>query len=116
MAKGLTDSKDTVPYTFKQFIEKFPELSHAHEQIAKAVDESGPLDGKTRYLIKMGICIGAGLESAFVSQVRRAMQNGASAQEIEQAILLAMNTAGFPRTVMAWQWAWEQIERDRVGH
>ena len=24
-----------------------------------------------------------------------------------------MNTRGFPATVAAWQWAWEQIERDR---
>jgi hypothetical protein len=35
------------------------------------------------------------------------------AAEIEQAVLLGMNTRGFPSTVAAWQWAWEQIERDR---
>lgn len=114
MAKGLTDSEHKIPQTFKQFIEKFPQLGHAHEAVAKAVDAAGPLDAKTTFLIKMGICIGAGLESAFRSHVRRAIQNGATEAEIEQAILLAMNTVGFPRTVMAWQWAWQQIERSRA--
>ena len=110
MAKGLTDSKDGPPQTFKQFISKFPELGEAHEQVAKAVDRAGPLDAKTCFLIKMGICVGAGLESAFRSHVRRALQHGATTDEIEQALLLAMNTVGFPRTVTAWRWAWQQIE------
>ena len=113
MSKGLTDSNEKVPQTFKDFIEKFPELGAAHEQVAKAADQAGPLDAKTCALVKMGICIGAGLESAFRSHVRRALQHGATPEEIEQALLLTMNTVGFPRTVMAWQWAWQQIERDR---
>jgi alkylhydroperoxidase/carboxymuconolactone decarboxylase family protein YurZ len=102
-----------VPQTFKDFITKFPELGAAHERVAQAVENAGPLDAKTCHLIKMGICIGAGLDSAFRSHVRRAIQQGATVQEIEQALLLAMNTVGFPRTVAAWQWAWQQIERDR---
>jgi 4-carboxymuconolactone decarboxylase len=102
-----------LPATFKQFITRFPELGAAHESVAKAVDKAGPLDAKTCFLIKMGISLGAGLESAFRSHVRRAMQHGATIEEIEQALLLAMNTVGFPRTVAAWQWAWQQIERDR---
>ncbi len=113
MNRRPVDSNDKAPQTFKDFIAKFPELGAAHEQVANAVDKAGPLDAKICSLIKMGICIGAGLESAFRSHVRRAMQHGATPQEIEQALLLAMNTLGLPRTVMAWQWAWQQIDRDR---
>ena len=72
---------------------------------------AGPLDAKTLALIKIGICIGAGLESALRSHVRRAMQHGATPAEVEQAILLGMNTVGFPRTVAAWSWAQEQFKR-----
>lgn len=108
----MSDTKTKLPQTFKAFIEKFPELGAAHESVARAVDDAGPLDRKTCELIKMGICIGANLESAFRSHVRRALQHGASVREIEQTVLLAMNTTGFPRTVAAWQWAWQQIERD----
>jgi alkylhydroperoxidase/carboxymuconolactone decarboxylase family protein YurZ len=100
-----------LPGTYKKLITRFPQLGNAHEQIAHAVDAAGPLDRKATELIKIGICIGAGLESALRSHVRRAMQSGATIPEIEQAILLGMNTVGFPRIVAAWSWAWEQIER-----
>lgn len=100
------------PATFKAFIEKFPALGTAHQNVGEAVDRMGPLNPKQCALIKIGICMGAGLESALRSHVRRAMHHGATQVEIEQAILLAMNTVGFPRTVAAWQWAMQQIERD----
>ncbi len=113
MSSTNPEAPEKVPQTFKDFIRKFPELGAAHEQVAQAVDKAGPLDPKTCALIKMGICMGAGLESAFRSHVRRALAHGATVQEIEQAVLLAMNTVGFPRTVAAWQWAWQQMQRDR---
>ena len=56
---------------------------------------------------------GSGLESAVRSHVRRASEAGATEQEIEQALMLGMNTLGFPRTVAAWSWARVQFERDR---
>ena len=103
--------KKDLPKTFKEFIAKFPALGDAHESIAKAVQSAGPLDRKTCELIKIGISVGAGLETATKSHVRRALEHGATQGEIEQAILLAYNTCGFPRMVMAWQWACQQIER-----
>lgn len=107
-----TDSGPKAPATYKAFIEKFPDLGAAHEAVGRATDAAGPLDAKACALIKIGICIGAGLESALRSHVRRAMHHGATPIEIEQAILLAMNTVGFPRTVAAWKWAQQQFERD----
>jgi alkylhydroperoxidase/carboxymuconolactone decarboxylase family protein YurZ len=100
-----------LPGTFKAFVARYPALGRAHELIARSVDEAGPLDAKTLALIKIGICAGAGLESALRSHVRRAMQSGATTAEVEQAILLSMNTVGFPRTVAAWSWAQEQFAR-----
>jgi 4-carboxymuconolactone decarboxylase len=102
---------EKLPATFKQFITRYPELGEAHEKIGKAVEKYGPLDRKTCELIKIGISVGAGLETATRSHVRRALQHGASEAEIEQAVLLAYNTCGFPRMVMGWQWARQQIER-----
>lgn len=104
-------SANQVPGTYKSFITKYPALGRAHEQAAAAVEAAGPLDAKTLALIKIGICVGAGLESALRSHVRRAIQRGATHAEVEQAILLGMNTVGFPRTVAAWSWAQEQFER-----
>ena len=103
-------ANDDVPGTFKAFITKFPALGKAHEDVAAAVASCGPLDAKTRELIKIGIAIGAGLESATRSHVRRAIQHGATEAEIEQTVLLAMNTCGFPTAVKAWQWARQQFD------
>lgn len=100
------------PKSFKEFVAKFPAIGLAHENVAKAVEAAGPLDRKTLELIKIGICLGGGLESALRSHVRRAIEHGASRTEVEQAILLGMNTCGFPRTVAAWSWAQQQFHRD----
>ena len=100
-----------IPATFKAFIQKFPALGQAHETVAQTAEAAGPLDRKTCELIKIGISLGAGLDSALRSHVRRALQHGATETEIEQAVLLGMNTCGLPRTVAAWQWAHQQIQR-----
>lgn len=99
------------PATFRDFVARHPELGKAHESIADAVERAGPLDAKTLALVKIGICVGAGLESALRSHVRRALKHGASEAEIEQATLLGMNTVGWPRTVAAWTWAREAMAR-----
>src|SRR5687768_13649996 len=111
MSEKTQPIKKDLPKTFKDFVGKYPAIGEAHEMIAKDVEGYGPLDRKTCELIKIGLSVGAGLETATRSHVRRALEAGATEAEIEQAILLAMNTCGFPRTVMAWQWARQQIER-----
>jgi AhpD family alkylhydroperoxidase len=111
MAAKRAKKSVRLPVTFQAFIKEHPELGDAHEQVARAVDQAGPLDRKTCELIKIGISLGAGLETAVRSHVRRASEHGASKPEIEQALLLGMNTCGFPKTVAAWQWAREALNR-----
>ena len=101
-----------LPDTYKELVRKYPALAGAHEQMAKAIESIGALDEKTCTLIKIGVSVGAGLESALRSHVRRATKAGATPQEIEQAIFQGMNTVGFPRTVAAWSWAQVQFDRD----
>ena len=105
-------AKGKLPGTYKQFVERFPELGAAHDSVARAVKHAGGLNRRQCELIKIGICVGAGLESALRSHVRRALQEGAAKADIEQAILLGMNTVGFPRTVASWSWARVQFERE----
>ena len=62
--------------------------------MAKTVDAAGPLDRKMCELIKIGISVGAGLETATKNHVRRAIKAGVSEAEIEQFSLLSMNTCG----------------------
>ena len=101
----------SLPKTFVRFARRFPKLAAAHQSMGLAADE-GPLDKKTQHLIKIGICLGAGLESAMRSHTRRAIQAGATEAELEQAVMLGMTTCGFPRTVAAWAWVQEQLQRN----
>lgn len=115
MARSRKLKSEVLPLTFRQFTKRFPDIAAAHETIARCVDRQGPLDRKTCELIKLGISIGAGLVTATQSHTRRAKEEGASLDEIEQTILLTMNTCGFPRTVAAWQWAQKALAKRRDG-
>ena len=110
--KGLDiPAGDDVPRTYQRFTARFPGVAKAHVAMGEAGDQ-GPLDRRMVELIKLGICVGAGLESATKSHARRALQHGATAEEVEHAVSLAVNPVGFPRTVMAWQWVTEQLARE----
>ena len=110
--KGLDiESGTDVPRTYERFTGRFPALGEAHAAVGRAGDD-GPFDRKTVELIKLGICVGAGLESASKSHARRAVQHGATRAEVEHAVSLAVNPVGLPRTVMAWQWVTEQLESE----
>jgi len=109
-----TPNQETkLPTTFVAFSKKFPELADSHQSVGRYTSTMGPLDAKTQHLIKIGICLGASLESATRSHTRRAIQAGATEAELEQAVMLGMTTCGFPRTVAAWAWVQQQLQRDR---
>ena len=99
-----------IPKTFVRFTDRFPELANAHRQVGTAVENAGPLDEKTRALVKLGFCAGAGLQSALKSHVRRGIESGLTKEEIEHAVVLGMNSVGFPATVAAWQWTQDALE------
>ena len=104
-------NQSRTPWTYREFVTRFPELAAAHEQVGQAAEAAGPLEKRTQVLVKIGICAGAGLESALRSQVRRAAEHGVTPQEIEHAILLGMNSIGFPSTVAAWRWAQTELSK-----
>ncbi|MCA1780045.1 MAG: carboxymuconolactone decarboxylase family protein [Xanthomonadaceae bacterium] len=45
------------------------------------------------------------------SHVRRAVESGVSAEEIEHVLILGVNSIGFPSSVAAWQWG-RQVLKD----
>ena len=77
---------EKLPSVFKQFVATYAELGEAHQKIGKAVESYGPLDRKTIELVKIGISIGAGLETA-----TRAT-NGSSARTTAQQFVVASMT------------------------
>jgi len=93
-----------IPKRFVQFTNEYPEIARAYEQLGAACHLAGPLPKKERALIKLGISVGAWLEGAVHSHVRKALEAGASAQEIRHTALLALPTIGFPSTMAVLTW------------
>jgi alkylhydroperoxidase/carboxymuconolactone decarboxylase family protein YurZ len=103
-----------LPAPFKKFIDRYPKISRIYEELALACHEAGPLDEKTRRLVKLGIAIGHQSEGATKSHARRALEGGATAEEVRHTVLLALTTAGFPAMTAAALWV-EQLLSSRGG-
>lgn len=104
--------QEAMPATYLAFVERFPALAESHAAANRSVVEGGPLDEKSCELVKIALCLGAGLESALKAHVRRARALGGTMQEIEQVVALGMTTLGWSRTVAGWKWAHDQERRD----
>ncbi len=81
-----------------------PEIWKAYDELGRACAEAGPLDEPTRRLVKLALAIGAGLEGAVHSHVRRGLTEGLSAEQMKQVALLAIPTLGFPAASRALTW------------
>lgn len=94
-----------LPSAYRRFGEEQPKVLQAYEALSDVCLRDGPLDRKSAELVKVGIAIGARLEGAVHSHVRRALEAGASADEIRHAIRLALSTVGFPTMMASLSWA-----------
>ncbi len=102
---------DYLPGVYKGFGEKFPEIMEAYDALAVRCNESGPLDGRSRRLVKLGVAIGLGSEGGVRSHARRALEEGVSVAELRHAVLMAFTGAGFPAMIAAMRWVDEVIEK-----
>lgn len=96
--------KEQLPKHYMAFLSKYPDLAKAYRNLGEAVHQAGPLDEKTRALVKCALAGAAKLEGGFHAQVRKAKQQGISIAEVQHVALLALPTLGFPHTIMLLSW------------
>ncbi|HOI28228.1 MAG TPA: carboxymuconolactone decarboxylase family protein [Melioribacteraceae bacterium] len=102
-----------LPKRFERFLKEFPEIAVAYENLGDAVHKQGPLDEKSRALVKLGIAIGSGMEGSVHAQVRKALKMKISKAEIRQVALLAIPTIGFPAAMAAMSWIDDLLDRKK---
>ncbi len=100
-----------LPNIYTEFQQQFPEIARAYDELAVKCHSGGPLEEKTRRLIKLGIAIGLSSEGGVRSHTRRALEEGITADEIRHAVILAFTTAGFPTMIAAMKWVDEVIKK-----
>ncbi len=99
-----------LPEKYKSFASQYPEIFESYKKMGTLVRESGPLDEKIQNLVKLGIAVGSNSRGAVMSHTRKALDTGATEEEINHAILLALSTTGFPNMIAAIHWAGDVIE------
>jgi alkylhydroperoxidase/carboxymuconolactone decarboxylase family protein YurZ len=93
-----------LPPHLDKLIQERPQLWEAYQALGKACAEAGPLDDRTRRLVKLALAIGARSEGAVHSHTRRGLAEGLSADELRHVAMLAVPTLGFPAAVAALTW------------
>ncbi len=99
-----------IPKRYKMFKEKYSDVANAYEAMGDAVHNAGPLDDKTRALIKIAVSTGARLEGAVHSHTRKALKAGCSADEIRHVVMLSLPTVGLPSMMAALSWVDDILE------
>jgi alkylhydroperoxidase/carboxymuconolactone decarboxylase family protein YurZ len=95
---------ESLPGAAGEVAKTYPDIWNAYAALGEACADCGPLDARTRRLVKLALAIGAASEGAVHSHARRAETDGVSAAELNQVAMLAIPTLGFPRAVAALTW------------
>ena len=100
----------TPPDRYQRIKKEFPDIVSAYEKLGEA-GHDGPLPHKYVHLIKLAAAATMRSEGAVHSHTRRALEIGASAEEIRHAIVLLTSTIGFPNMMAALSWADDILEK-----
>lgn len=90
--------------TYFEVSQCYPEIMEALGDLGKTIRSSGPLDEKTTHLIQLSAAAANNSEGAVHSHARRALEAGATSQELYHTLLLLIPTCGFPRAMAAISW------------
>ena len=85
-------------------------MMDALEKLGSAARSGGPLDLKTSHLIQLAAAAVIQSEGGVHSHTRRALEAGASADEVYHARALLVSPVGFPRVAAAISWADDVIK------
>ena len=105
----MSDKK--LPKMFVNIGERYEKLADAVENLGRTAREMGPVGEKTSHLIQLAAAATIRSEGSVHSHVRRAMQAGASEDEIYHTLILLTSTIGFPAVAAAISWADDVIRK-----
>ena len=88
----------------------YPGVWKAFSDLGEQCHAAGPLDERSRRLVKLALSIGAGLEGATHSAVRNARSAGLTQEEIQHVVVLAVTTLGLPSATRAFTWIQDGVK------
>ena len=97
--------------TYQRLRKQHPDYFDAVEALGKTVRLAGPLEQQVIQLVQLGAAAAIRSEGAVHSHVRRALEAGATAEQVHHALLSLTSTIGFPTVVAALSWADDVIDK-----
>lgn len=97
-------ARSKLPDQYKGIGKKYGKYFSALNSLGRAARSAGPLGEKTAQLIQLAGAAAVRSEGAVHSHARRALQAGASAEEVYHSLLLLTSTIGFPTVSAALSW------------
>ena len=97
----------TFPPWYNFIKEKHGGFLEAVEGLGETVRKSGPLEAKTTHLIQLAAAAAIRSQGSVHSHTRRALQAGATPEEIIHALILLTSTIGFPNVSAALSWSYD---------
>lgn len=91
--------------------ERHAEVIAAVEALSTAAKASGPLDDKTVHLIQLAAAAAIMSHGSTHSHTIRALEAGATAEEVRHAVLVLTSTVGFPTVAAAMSWVDDVIDK-----
>ena len=92
------------PSHYQDIKSRHPDYLDAVENLGKTVKAAGPLDRREAELIQLAAAVAIRSEGAVHSHAKRALEHGATREQVEHAILLLTSTVGFPTVMAALSW------------
>ncbi len=100
------------PKHYRRLQKRFPKVLDAVQHLGSTVRKAGPLDNKTSELIQLGVAASLGSVGAVNSHTRRALQAGASKEELQHTLLLLISTIGFPKVAAGLAWIEDVLNKE----
>ncbi|MFA9460238.1 carboxymuconolactone decarboxylase family protein [Thiohalorhabdus sp. Cl-TMA] len=92
------------PPHYRHIKKEFPGYLEALEDLGKTTRGVGPLEERTTNLVQLAAAATLCSQGAVHSHTRRALEAGATPQEVRHTIVLLTSTIGFPLTSAALSW------------
>lgn len=106
-------SYDKVTRAVLEHQRKIGEYFKAAEKLGKAAKDAGPIDDKTSHLIQLGAAAAIRSEGSVHSHARRALEAGATPEELHHTIILLTSTIGFPTVSAAISWVDDVLKKKK---
>jgi alkylhydroperoxidase/carboxymuconolactone decarboxylase family protein YurZ len=94
---------------------RHPKIWAAYQELGAACADSGPLDSRTRRLVKLALAVASESEGAVHSHTRRGADEGLTREELLHVALLAIPSLGLAKAVAAMTWIEDVLKDGKAG-